>query len=188
MGCFLRYVRADPACGTERARGPAMWRGAERAGEAGRLTPPRVAAVNLRSLVKDPVRLEAEAVYGSCHFAFLAVTSHPLARWTRDGTPPDSDLVSAQAGQNAVFRSGPWSAFVGEPGTGKSNLLAAIRAALDPKAAPLTSEDVPQTGTGPIRIEASLREREPVAPSPSSLRLVGRQLITSTRCAGDWSS
>jgi hypothetical protein len=75
------------------------------------------------------------------------------ARWN----PPDSDLVSAQAGQNAVFRSGPWSAFVGEPGTGKSNLLAAIRAALDPKAAPLTSEDVPQTGTGPIRIEASLR-------------------------------
>ena len=55
--------------------------------------------------------------------------------------------------KDAAFRPGPLSAFVGEPGTGKSNLLAAIRAALDPKAAPLTAQDVPETGTGPIRIE-----------------------------------
>jgi hypothetical protein len=61
--------------------------------------------------------------------------------------------------KDAAFWPGPLSALVGEPGTGKSNLLAAIRAALDPKAAPLTSEDVQETGTGPIRIDIETGSR-----------------------------
>ncbi len=55
--------------------------------------------------------------------------------------------------EDASFRPGPVTALVGEPGTGKSNLLAAIRAALDPNAAPLTPEDVAKTGNSQIRID-----------------------------------
>jgi predicted ATP-dependent endonuclease of OLD family len=44
--------------------------------------------------------------------------------------------------RDAGFRPGPVSALVGEPGTGKSNLLAAVRAILDPANAPLVAEDV----------------------------------------------
>lgn len=54
--------------------------------------------------------------------------------------------------KSARFSPGPVTALVGEPGTGKSNLLAAVRAVLDPDNAPLTSEDIARTGTGPIRI------------------------------------
>jgi predicted ATP-dependent endonuclease of OLD family len=54
--------------------------------------------------------------------------------------------------RDAGFRPGPVSALVGEPGTGKSNLLAAVRAILDPANAPLVAEDVAGDSTGPIRI------------------------------------
>jgi predicted ATP-dependent endonuclease of OLD family len=54
--------------------------------------------------------------------------------------------------RDASFRPGPVTALVGDPGTGKSNLLAAIRAILDPTNAPLVAEDVAGNSTGPIRI------------------------------------
>lgn len=54
--------------------------------------------------------------------------------------------------RDASFRPGPVTALVGEPGTGKSNLLAAVRAVLDPKGAPLTSDDVTRGRRGPIHI------------------------------------
>jgi len=54
--------------------------------------------------------------------------------------------------KDAGFQPGPVSAIVGEPGTGKSNLLAAIRAALDPTAAHLTTDDITRDGEAPIRI------------------------------------
>jgi hypothetical protein len=54
------------------------------------------------------------------------------------------------------FHPGPMSALVGEAGVGKSNLLAAIRALLDPEAAPLTADDFPRNGDGPIRIQGLL--------------------------------
>jgi energy-coupling factor transporter ATP-binding protein EcfA2 len=54
------------------------------------------------------------------------------------------------------FRPGTISAIVGEPSTGKSNLLAAIWALLDPDAAPLSAVDLPEDGRGPIRIVGEL--------------------------------
>ena len=55
--------------------------------------------------------------------------------------------------REASFRPGHVSALVGEPGTGKSNLLAAIRTALDPEAAPPAPRDVARATAPPIKIE-----------------------------------
>jgi hypothetical protein len=60
--------------------------------------------------------------------------------------------------KDTSFRPGTISAIVGEPSTGKSNLLAAIWALLDPEAAPLSAADVPEDGHGPIRIEGKLAD------------------------------
>lgn len=62
--------------------------------------------------------------------------------------------------RDASFRPGPVTALVGEPGTGKSNLLAAVRAVLDPKGAPLTSGDVARDRRGPIRITVRTSREE----------------------------
>jgi hypothetical protein len=59
---------------------------------------------------------------------------------------------------DTYFRPGLVSALVGQPGTGKSNLLAAIRAALDPKAAPLTHADAAREGAPHIRIDVETAE------------------------------
>ncbi|MGB8361559.1 MAG: TOPRIM nucleotidyl transferase/hydrolase domain-containing protein [Acidimicrobiia bacterium] len=55
--------------------------------------------------------------------------------------------------RDAVFSPGPLSALVGEPGVGKSNLLASIRSALDLEGAPLTHQDMARATTIPIKIE-----------------------------------
>jgi predicted ATPase len=55
--------------------------------------------------------------------------------------------------RDASFSPGPLSALVGEPGAGKSNLLASIRSALDPEGAPLTHGDMARAVTLPIHIE-----------------------------------
>jgi energy-coupling factor transporter ATP-binding protein EcfA2 len=59
--------------------------------------------------------------------------------------------------RDASFRPGAISAIVGEPSAGKSNLLAAIWALLDPEAAPLTPSDVTQDD-GRIRIVGDLTD------------------------------
>ena len=56
------------------------------------------------------------------------------------------------------FRPGTISAIVGEPSTGKSNLLSAIWALLDPEAAPLSAADVAEDEDGPIRIVGELAD------------------------------
>ena len=58
--------------------------------------------------------------------------------------------------KDTSFRPGTISAIVGEPSTGKSNLLTAIWALLDPVAAPLSVEDVAEDDHGPIRITGEL--------------------------------
>jgi hypothetical protein len=70
--------------------------------------------------------------------------------------------------KDTSFRPGTISAIVGEPSTGKSNLLTAIWALLDPDAAPLSAADVAEDDHGPIRITGELTdgstisiEREP---------------------------
>jgi hypothetical protein len=55
--------------------------------------------------------------------------------------------------RDAAFRPGPLAALVGEAGTGKSNLLAAIRAVLDPAAAPLTPDDLAGDSRQVVRID-----------------------------------
>jgi ABC-type dipeptide/oligopeptide/nickel transport system ATPase component len=60
--------------------------------------------------------------------------------------------------KDTSFRPGAISAIVGEPSTGKSNLLTAIWALLDPEAAPLSAADVAQDDEGPIRIVGELAD------------------------------
>jgi putative ATP-dependent endonuclease of the OLD family len=86
-----------------------------------------------------------------------------------------------------VLRPGPVCAFIGEPGAGKSNLLFALRALLDP-AFDLTTADV-TPGQRAISIEATLVDgrsisldehegRPPVVHFPTSLR--GGELVSAT--------
>ena len=57
-----------------------------------------------------------------------------------------------------AFSPGPMCALVGEASAGKSNLLAAIRAVLDPAASPLTAADVAEDGDGEISIGIRLAD------------------------------
>jgi hypothetical protein len=103
--------------------------------------------------------------------------------------------------EDASFRPARVSALVGEASAGKSNLLAAVRALLDPEGEPVTVRDLAR-GDGPIRILAELadgselslertppdpatvdgRERPPVLFLPASLR-AGRLVARSRRRA-----
>ena len=65
--------------------------------------------------------------------------------------------------REAEFRPGRVSALIGEPSAGKSNLLAAIRALLDPEAAPLTVGDVASSDAGQIRIVGTLSDGSTIA-------------------------
>src|SRR5919108_2411534 len=56
------------------------------------------------------------------------------------------------------FRPRRVSALVGEAGTGKSNLLEAIRSLLDPGGAPLRAGDVAREGGDRIRLEGELAD------------------------------
>jgi predicted ATPase len=56
------------------------------------------------------------------------------------------------------FSPGPICALVGEAKAGKSNLLAAIRAVLDPSGAALTVADVTHGGSGQVSIELRLAD------------------------------
>ena len=63
--------------------------------------------------------------------------------------------------KDTSFRPGTISAIVGEPSTGKSNLLTAIWSLLDPGASPLSAGDLPEDvrfSTGPIRIVGELAD------------------------------
>jgi energy-coupling factor transporter ATP-binding protein EcfA2 len=65
--------------------------------------------------------------------------------------------------RDASFRPGAIAAIVGEPSSGKSNLLWAIWALLDPAAAPLAPSDVCEDGGGPIRIVGELADGGAIA-------------------------
>lgn len=60
--------------------------------------------------------------------------------------------------KDTSFRPGTISAIVGEPSTGKSNLLAAVWALLDPDAASISEADVAEDGHGRIRIHGTLAD------------------------------
>lgn len=61
-----------------------------------------------------------------------------------------------RSARDVSFSPGQMCALVGEANAGKSNLLAAIRAVLDPAAAPLTAADAADDGGGPISIRVRL--------------------------------
>ncbi len=60
--------------------------------------------------------------------------------------------------RDARFRPRSLAALIGESGTGKSNLLNAIRAVLDPEAAGLTPEDLTRDYEGPTRVIAHMSD------------------------------
>jgi putative ATP-dependent endonuclease of the OLD family len=89
---------------------------------------------------------------------------------SRDGDSP-SGLPSAsrfrvsevevkgfRTAREVSFSPGPICALVGEAKAGKSNLLAALRAVLDPAGAPLTPTDVAEGGDGTILIRVGLAD------------------------------
>jgi predicted ATP-dependent endonuclease of OLD family len=66
------------------------------------------------------------------------------------------DVRGFRTAREVAFAPGPLCALVGEANAGKSNLLAAIRAVLDPESAPLTDADVAKDGVPGISIRARL--------------------------------
>jgi predicted ATPase len=68
-----------------------------------------------------------------------------------------------RSAREVVFAPGPLCALVGEANAGKSNLLAAIRAVLDPATAPLTAADMAEGGDGRVSIRVTLADGSEVA-------------------------
>jgi len=93
-------------------------------------------------------------------------------------------VVNFRSARRAVLRPGPVCGFIGEPGAGKSNLLFALRALLDP-GFDLSTADVTE-GQRAISIEATLQMG---APSRSPTAPARRRSSTSRPpCAGASSS
>jgi predicted ATPase len=63
-----------------------------------------------------------------------------------------------RSAREVSFSPGQLCALVGEADAGKSNLLGALRAVLDPAAAPLTDADVTEGGDGEVSIRARLAD------------------------------
>jgi hypothetical protein len=78
-----------------------------------------------------------------------------------------------------AFSPGPLCALVGEASAGKSNLLAAIRAALDPAPAPLTAADMTEGGEGQVSIRVRLGDGSEAALEGSP----GRNAVTGAASA-----
>jgi integrase len=66
------------------------------------------------------------------------------------------EVSGFRSARDVAFSPGPLCALVGEADAGKSNLLAAIRAVLDPAAAPLTAADMTVGGEGKVSIRVRL--------------------------------
>jgi AAA ATPase domain/Protein of unknown function (DUF2813) len=79
-----------------------------------------------------------------------------------------------RSAREVSFSPGQLCALVGEADAGKSNLLAAIRAALDPAVAPLTAEDISEGGEGEISIRVRLADGRETALEGSP----GRNVVT----------
>jgi hypothetical protein len=81
-----------------------------------------------------------------------------------------------RSARDVVFSPGRLCALVGEANAGKSNLLAAIRAVLDPTAAPLTSADMAEGGDGDVSIRVTLADGSEAAlgGGPGQIAVKGR--------------
>jgi hypothetical protein len=85
------------------------------------------------------------------------------------------EVSGFRSAREVAFSPGPLSALVGEADAGKSNLLAAIRAVLDPAAAPLTDADIMECGEGEVSIRVCLADGSEVTlkGSPGQNALTG---------------
>jgi hypothetical protein len=68
------------------------------------------------------------------------------------------EVSGFRTAHDVAFSPGPLCALVGEAEAGKSNLLAAIRAVVDPAAAPLTAADTTEGGQGEVSIRVRLAD------------------------------
>src|SRR5918994_6708730 len=78
-------------------------------------------------------------------------------------TPPSFGVAGVEvrgfrSAREVSFSPGRLCALVGEADAGKSNLLAAIRAVLDPAAAPLSPADAAEGGDGEVAIRVTLAD------------------------------
>src|SRR5262245_1757079 len=68
------------------------------------------------------------------------------------------DVRSFRSARDVSFAPAPMCALVGEASAGKSNLLAAIRAVLDPAGAPLAASDLPEDSDRGVSIRLRLAD------------------------------
>jgi predicted ATPase len=103
-------------------------------------------------------------------------------------------VVNFRSARRLVFRPGPVCAFIGEPGAGKSNVLFALRALLDP-AYDLEKSDV-TAGERRLSVEATLADGRtvvlgragsapPIAHFPAALRGGDLIRVTAGSAAGE---
>jgi hypothetical protein len=86
------------------------------------------------------------------------------------------EVSGFRSAREVAFSPGPLCALVGEANAGKSNLLAAIRAVLDPAAPPLTVADMAEGGDGTVSIRVTLADGSEAALEGSP----GRIAVTGT--------
>ena len=94
-------------------------------------------------------------------------------------TPPSFGIAGVEvrgfrSAREVSFLPGRLCALVGEADAGKSNLLAAIRAVLDPAAAPLSPADAAEGGDGEVAIRVTLADGGVAALAGC----LGRQAVT----------
>ena len=70
----------------------------------------------------------------------------------------DVRVKGFRTARDVAFSPGPLCALVGEADAGKSNLLAAIRAVLDPAAGSVVGSDMAEGGDGHISIRVTLAD------------------------------
>jgi hypothetical protein len=85
------------------------------------------------------------------------------------------EVKGFRSARDVSFSPGPVCALVGEANAGKSNLIAAIRAVLDPDSAPVTSADAAEGSDGEIAIRVRLVDGSEAAlgRSPGRLAVTG---------------
>lgn len=92
------------------------------------------------------------------------------------------EVSGFRSAREVTFSPGPLCALVGEAETGKSNLLAAIRAVLDPAAAPLTAADMTAGGEGEVSIRVRFADGSQAAleGSPKRNAVIGGEAAPPT--------
>jgi hypothetical protein len=118
---------------------------------------PRPAAVEMRLRHGAPVRPRAAPRTRDVRGVDALSSMKPARAPARFGVTR-VDVRGFRSAREVAFLPGPVCALVGEANAGKSNLLAAIRAVLDPTMSPLTATDLAEDGDGEISINVRLAD------------------------------